>query len=231
MGRLARRLRWWNPAVSSSEPRKGTTVLRSWWLRPCVAVLLVTLLLLVPSVRGETPTYDPRSHIQRPPVKGPTYITASAGAGAVADGDQARPGYSFSVIFRPHRAADFFSGLYAWNTGLVLQVDKQGGGPASIISGDLILRRYLSDMRPVVGGRSFFLGMGVGISHAEWSNQPDAPDGSSDNFSFLVEGGLEWNFDPALVLMGKGQYRLYDRGGHNHSGWSIHLGFGLPFPF
>jgi hypothetical protein len=193
--------------------------------------MLVFLLLMVPAARGDTSAYDPRSRIQRPPVKGPTYITASAGSGQLADGDQPRPGYSFSVIFRPHRAADFFNPLYAWNTGLVLQVDKQGGGPAEIISGDAILRHYLSDMRPVDGGKSFFVGLGAGISHAAWSRQPDAPDGSSDNFSFLAEGGLEWNFDPALVLIGKGQYRLYDRGGHNHSGWSIHLGLGLPFPF
>ena len=110
-------------------------------------------------------------------------------------------------------------------------MDSQGGGPASIISGDVGLRHYLSDMRPVSGGRSFFLGLGLGVSHASWERQPDSPDGSADAFSFLAEGGLEWNLDPALVLIGKGQYRLYDRGGHNHSGWSIHLGFGLPFPF
>ena len=67
--------------------------------------------------------------------------------------------------------------------------------------------------------------------YARVGYQPDQPDGASDGFSFPVEGGLEWNFDAALVLVGKAQYRLYDRGGHNHSGWSLHLGFGLPFPF
>ena len=201
------------------------------WLRPGLAALLLLLFLFIDAAHAETPQYDPRSRIQRPPVKGPTFITASIATGKLADGDQVRPGYSFSVIFQPHRAADFFNALYAWNTGLILQVDKQGGGSATIISGDIILRRYLADMRPVEGGRSFFLGLGAGISHVDWSDQPDTPDGSGDGFSFLVETGLEWNLDPALVLVGKGQYRLYDRGGHNHSGWSLHLGFGLPFPF
>lgn len=175
--------------------------------------------------------FDSGSRLQRPPGKGPTYITASVGAGKVADGDQVRMGHRLAVVFRPHRAADFLHGLYAWNTALVLQAEKQGGGTAEIVSGDLVLRRYLADMRPVDAGRSFFLGLGGGISHVAWNSQPDSPDGSADNFSFLVEAGLEWNFDRALVLVGKGQYRLYDRGGHNHSGWSLHAGFGLPFPF
>ena len=174
---------------------------------------------------------DPRSHLQRPPGLGPTYVTASAGGGSLADGDQPRPGYSLAVVFRPHRAADFHHPLYAWNTGLVLQIDRQGGGPATIISGDAILRRYLADMRPRDAGRAAFLGLGAGISHAKWQDQPDSPDGSADGFSFLLEVGLEWNLDRALVLTGKGQYRLYDRGGHNLSGWSLHGGVGLPFPF
>lgn len=174
---------------------------------------------------------DSRSHLQRPPGLGPTYVTASAGGGSLADGDQLRPGYSLAVVFRPHRAADFHHPLYAWNTGLVLQIDRQGGGPATIISGDAILRRYLADMRPRDAGRAAFLGLGAGISNARWEGRPDRPDGSADGFSFLVEVGLEWNLDRALVLTGKGQYRLYDRGGHDLSGWSLHGGVGLPFPF
>jgi hypothetical protein len=158
-------------------------------------------------------------------------VTFAGGGGALADGDQARPGYSVALVARPHRAADFYNGLYAWNTGLVLQVDRQGGGPATIISGDLILRRYLADMRPFSGGKAAFFGMGVGLSHVEWSHREDRPDGATDNFSFLAELGFEWNLDPALVLVGKGQYRLYNRGGIDHSGWSVHLGAGLPWPF
>ena len=201
--------------------------------RPAAAPVLATFVLLVfvLPARAANDGLDPQSRLQRPPGKGPTYITASLGAGKVADGDQVRMGHRLAVVFRPHRAADFLHGLYAWNTALVLQAEKQGGGTAEIVSGDLVLRRYLADMRPVDAGRSFFLGLGGGISHVAWNSQPDSPDGSADNFSFLVEAGLEWNFDRALVLVGKGQYRLYDRGGHNHSGWSMHAGFGLPFPF
>jgi len=179
--------------------------------------------------------YDPNSRIQRPPGKGPTYVMVAAGGGNLADGDQVRPGYSITMVFRPHRAADFYNGLYAWNTALVLQVDKQGGGPAGILSGDMVLRHYLSDMRPFAGGRSVFFGLGAGISHVDWttpaSNGQAGSSGSADGFSFLTELGMEWNLDPALVLVGKGQYRLYNRGGHDHSGWSVHLGAGIPFPF
>jgi opacity protein-like surface antigen len=197
---------------------------------PALVAMILLAAALAPAAADAADT-DPRSRLQRPPGKGPTYITASLGAGKLADGDQVRMGHRVAVVFRPHRAADFLHGLYAANMGLVLQAEKQGGGTAEIASGDLVLRRYLGDMRPVDAGRAVFLGLGAGISHVAWRDQPDSADGSADNFSFLVEAGLEWNFDRTLVLVGKGQYRLYDRGGHNHSGWSLHAGFGLPFPF
>jgi len=203
------------------------------WLRPLVAGILLLLWLLF--AQGRTARadggLDPSSRLQRPPGQGPAFVTASGASGQLRDGDQARPGYSLAVVFRPHRAADFHHPLYAWNTGLVLQLDRQGGGPAKLVSGDLILRRYLADMRPLDAGRAAFVGLGAGISHASWSGRAGSPGGSSDGFSFLLEVGLEWNLDRALVLTGKGQYRLYDRGGHDLSGWSVHGGVGLPFPF
>jgi len=199
-------------------------------VRPGLAGLLLLLWLLCGQSRAGAPRYDPLSRIQRPPVAGVAYVTAAGATGQIADGDQLRPGYSFSVIFRPHRAADFYHPLYAWNTALVLQVDKQGGGPASILSADVGLRHYLADMRPLAAHRAVFLGFGAGISHVEWEPRRGAA-GAADNISFLAEVGLEWNLDPALVLVGKGQYRLYHRGGHDHSGWSLHAGAGFPLPF
>ncbi|MBD3222767.1 hypothetical protein GF314_16170 [bacterium] len=176
------------------------------------------------------------SHVQRPHGQGIAYLVVTGGGGQLADGDQPRPGYTISAVLRPHRAADFYHLLYAWNTALVLQVDKQGGGPARILSGDLILRHYLSDMRANDGGRAFFFGLGAGLSHADWrtpaaSAQGSPTVGSADAPTFLAEFGLEWNLDPALVLMGKGQYRLYDRDGHDLSGWTLQAGAGLPLPF
>ncbi len=205
---------------------------------PLAAVVLLGGLVAPAAADGDpdagtapVPGGAPFVRLQRPPGPGPAYVTACGGGGSLADGDQARPGYSLAVVFRPHRAADFHHPLYAWNTGLVLQIDRQGGGPATLISGDAILRRYLADMRPADAGRAAFVGLGAGISHASWSDQPDSADGSADGFSFLVEVGVEWNLDRALVLTGKGQYRLYDRGGHDLSGWSLHGGVGLPLPF
>lgn len=202
---------------------------------PRLSIVFTGALILLASTALATDD-DPASHIQRPPGKGPTYVVATAGGGALADGDQPRPGYTVSAVLRPPRAADFANALYAWNTALVLQVDKQGGGPATIISGDLIMRHYLGDMRQPDAGRAWFVGMGAGISHARWEvfsgDDDQAPvGGAADAFTFLVEAGLEWNLDPALVLVGKAQYRLYDRGGHDLSGWTLQGGLGLPFPF
>jgi len=199
-----------------------------------LAIVAVSLLVVfLSSAPGAS--YDPMSHVQRPPGKGPTYVTATGGVGQLADGDEMRRGYTLAAVMRPHRAADFHNPFYAWNMALVLQIDKQGGGPATILSADAIMRRYLADMRGLEGGRALFVGLGAGLSHASWST-PGAVDepatgGSADAFTFLVELGLEWNLDPALVLVNKGQYRLYDRGGHDLSGWTLQIGIGLPFPF
>ena len=194
------------------------------------------LLLVVSGPDAAARDLDPDSRIERPHGRGVAYVAVSGGTGQLADGDQIRPGYAVAMILRPHRAADFHNALYAYNTALVLQVDKQGGGPATILSGDVILRHYLADMRDRDAHRAFFVGLGAGISHADWTEPATEPGeaarpGAADAFTFLAEAGLEWNLDRALVLVGKGQYRLYDRGGHDLSGWSLQAGLGLPLPF
>lgn len=203
--------------------------------RAALSGCLLTMLLAMALPAGAG-SYDPASHIQRPHGPGVGYVVATGGGGRLADGDQPRPGYTVAVILRPHRAADFYNALYAWNTSLVLQVDKQGGGPATILSADVILRHYLQDMRSRDGGRSLFVGLGAGLSHADWVTPASGPmllptRGSADAPTFLAEAGMEWNLDPALVLIGKGQYRLYDRDGHDLSGWTLQAGAGLPLPF
>lgn len=198
-----------------------------------IVLAISLLLLLAPSASAGS--YDASSHVQRPPGTGPTYVTATGGVGQLADGDGMRRGYTLAAVMRPHRAADFHNPFFAWNMALVLQIDKQGGGPATIVSGDAVMRRYLADMRGLEGGRAVFIGLGAGISHASWTTAgadgEPATGGSTDAFTFLAEFGLEWNLDPALVLVGKGQYRLHDRGGHDLSGWTLQMGVGLPFPF
>lgn len=204
---------------------------RRRWLRPGLAALIVLVWLLAGHGRTETERYDPHSRIQRPFGQGAAYFTAAAALGQLREAEGVQSGYCLAAVLRPHRAADFYDALYAWNTALVLQVDKQGDQTASILSGDLVLRRYLGDMRPAGAGRAVFLGLGAGISHVAWAARDGAAGGSADAFAFLAEAGLEWNLNPALVLLGKGQYRLYDRGGHDHSGWSVHVGAGVPLPF
>lgn len=217
------------PDGAALAPGKAGSVDTRHWLRPGLAGLLLLMWLLIGHGRAETARQDPHSRIQRPHGHGVTLVTAAAALGQLNDGDGMSPGYSFSVVFRPHRAADFQPAFYAWNTALVLQVDRQGDDAASILSADIVARRYLGDMRPMNARRAVFVGLGGGISHVKHGGREAAPGGSAENFSFLTEVGLEWNLVSSLVLVGKGQYRLYDRDGRDHSGWSMHLGAGLPF--
>ncbi len=218
-------------AAAATAPQKGCFVDQRRWLRPSVGCLLFLLWLLSGQSRAETDRYDPRSRIQRPHGTGVAYLAAAAALGQLGEGQGVEPGYSVAVIFRPHRAADFHHALFAWNTALVLQVDRQGDDGAATVSGDLIARRYFGDMRAAAAGRAMFAGLGAGISRAEWGAGQEAGAGTASDLSFLLEAGLEWNLNPALVLVGKGQYRLLDRDGRNHSGWSLHLGAGVPLPF
>lgn len=204
--------------------------------RRALQTVLILSLLATLCVAGPAGAYDPDSRIERPFGKGCSYVMVTAGGGSLNDGDQARTGYTVAAVMRPHRAADFFPQFFAWNNALVLQVNKEGGGPASLLSADAVVRHYLGQMRGNDDGRALFVGLGTGLSEAKWAREVTEPGvdpghGTETAFSFLIEFGLEWNLDPALVLVGKGQYRLYNRGGHDLSGWSLQAGAGLPLPF
>ncbi len=133
-------------------------------------------------------------------------------------------GYSLGVLLRPLRAAELVDSCYAWNTGLLLQVDVQGGGGGQkIVSGDLVLRRYLRDMRTDPGGHSAFLGLGVRPEPAL-----ARPGAGGDGFSLLAEIGLEHEIKWSLVVSLGAQYRLYRISGRDDTVWSLEAGVALP---
>jgi hypothetical protein len=132
-------------------------------------------------------------------------------------------GHGLGFLLRPLRASDLINSCYAWNTGLLLQVDVQGGGDGrKIVSGDLVLRRYLRDMRTEPGGHSAYLGLGVGLSRL------NAPDVGGSGFSLLTEVGLEHEIKWSLVVSLGAQYRLYRISGHDDPAWSLEAGVALP---
>jgi hypothetical protein len=164
------------------------------------------------------------SHIGRPLHRGPAYVFAS-GAFSGLSGTTGT-GYALGVLLRPLRAAELIDSCYAGNTGVILQVDVQGGSEGrKLVSGDLVLRRYLRDMRSEPGGHSPYLGLGFGLSALT------APVGGGDGFSLLLEAGLEREVMWSLVVSGGAQYRLYRIAGQDDPAWSLEAGVALPMSF
>jgi len=186
--------------------------------RRCAA-MLATVVALISTTTAATA----ESHIGRPLHRGPAYVWAAGAYGGLPGVGGTGSGYSLGLLLRPLRAAELINSCYAWNTGLLLQVDVQGGGAGQkIVSGDLVLRRYLRDMRTEAGGHSAFLGVGVGLSEL-------SADGiGGDGFSVLAEVGLEHEIKWSLVVSLGAQYRLYRISGHDDSAWSLEAGVALP---
>jgi len=199
--------------------------------RMCRVAGLVLLVGVVAVARaddgGERPAW---SRLGRPVERAPVLLTGALNTGGLFAHEQLQPGYTVGVLMRPARAAELLGGLYARNVGLVLRVDVHGAGTQRrTISGDLVFRRYLSDMRPVRAGRSLFWGLGVGVTEAR-APLPTGKGHTSNGFSFLGEVGLETAPKAGLVLLLAAQYRHYQHDGFDYAGWSCRAGLGIPFP-
>lgn len=186
--------------------------------------LLLCLLHAMLAWSGVASTCHAESHIDRPVQRGPSYVFAGGGFGALPGGSGT--GYTLGLLLRPLRASDLVPASFAWNTGLLLGVDVQSAGAGTkLVSGDLVLRHYLRDMRVEPGGRSGYLGVGVGLSTLS------APAGGGNGFSVLLQVGLEREVKWKLVVLLGAQYRLYRIAGQDDGTWSAKAGLALPVSF
>jgi hypothetical protein len=184
------------------------------------------MLLIAAGVIAATTAASAESHIGRPLQHGSSYVLVSGAYGGLPSASGTGLGYGIGLLMRPLRAAEFSNSCYAWNTGLLLQVDAQNGGDGrKLVSGDIVLRRYRQDMRTEPGGHSAYLGLGIGLSSLS------APEGGGDGFSLLAEAGLEHAIKWSLVVSLGAQYRLYRIAGNDDSAWSLEVGAALPFSF
>jgi hypothetical protein len=183
----------------------------------------LTVLLLAATSMAAATTTAAESHIGRPLHPGPAYVWVSGAFGGLPGAGGTGMGHGLGILLRPLRASDLINSCYAWNTGLLLQVDVQGGGDGrKIVSGDVVLRRYLRNMRIEPGGHSAYLGLGFGLSRLS------APAVGGSGFSILTEVGLEHEIKWSLVVSLGAQYRLYRISGHDDPAWSFEAGVALP---
>jgi hypothetical protein len=200
---------------------------------PPSACLLAALVLLTvgaclpgtaTNCRADSP---PGSRIDRPPERGPVFVAVFASVGGTMEYDPLRWGGGVNFIFRPLAAADFINFLYRWNTAMVLQAEYRSvSGDRDLLSADFILRRYEDDMRPVRGGGSSFWGLGVGATQATYIG--DSTSAAPRGFSGLLEVGHEWNNEHGVLLFADFQFRFFNHGGLDYTGWSVHCGAGMP---
>lgn len=174
---------------------------------------------------------QPRSLLDRPLERGAIFLVGTASVGGTKDYDSFQHGYGLTLLFRPLAAADFLGPLYDWNTALVLQAEyRPVASKRRLLAGDLILRRYWRDMRRQARGASFFVGFGAGGAEITFPTSGGAS-GSDTWYSLIAELGYEHSPRDNWVFVVKGQWRNYQNNNRDYSGWSAHLGIGVPIPW
>ena len=171
----------------------------------------------------------PRSHLSAP-YDPATFLGIYGQVGGGLSYDQGQMGGGAFIMFRPARAAEFLPFLYDWNCSLLLQADWQRVAPESRLkSADLVMRRYLGEMRGSGRKVAPFLGFGVGASSA--LKAPGQSPRQDKYWSWLVEAGQEWNMDGRYLVFFKLQFRRFSRPDFPFSTWSAAAGVALPTPW
>jgi len=119
-----------------------------------VCGLILASLLVSTVALGQYNSGHSSSRLENPrgvlnqPFDSPIFLGAYGQLGGGLDHDQGQLGYGAFFMFRPGSASNFFRFLHDWNSSLVLQADYQKvSADSRILSGDLIIRHYLKDMR------------------------------------------------------------------------------------
>jgi len=171
----------------------------------------------------------PRSRLGRP-FDAPIYLSVYGSIGGGFKFEHGKPGYGGALVFRPGCAANFLDFLYDLNTAMVLQADYQKVAERErILSGDLVLRHYLRDVRDPATDRTPFVGVGIGGSEILL---PVADGGGTEKYwSWLLEAGAERTLDRKYLFFVKVQFRRYSHGAYDYSTWSASIGAGIPVPW
>ena len=171
----------------------------------------------------------PHSHLGSP-FQSPIFVTGhvALAAGGVVDGLQTGAGATF--LFHPGEADHFLDFLHGWNSSLVLQAEYHHvNADQRILSGDMIIRRYLDEFSVPTPRKATFVGLGIGAS--EVTLVPPDGSGFETGWEFIAEAGQEWNLRPNFLAYWQLQYRSYEYHGHDFSHWSLKLGAGIPWPW
>lgn len=196
-------------------------------------LLMLVLTLLVGTGAQATLDNDrlsvPGSHLGGSP-DSPIFVGLFGQVGGTSEYGTGEFGGGATFVFRPGAADRFLPFLYRWNTSFVLQGDYQNIGPEqTLLSADVIFRRYIDDMRAPDAPGSFFWGLGMGASRAELPL--GAGTSRIKNWSGLLEVGREWTIQKRYLVWVRGQYRYFEKSGFDYSGWTIQAGAGIPWPF
>lgn len=133
-------------------------------------------------------------------------------------------------LFHPRESGRFLDFLNGRNAALVLQAEyHRVNSDQRILSGGMIIRRYLREFTMPPPRLAHFVGLGVGVSEVVLA--PPYGNGLEKGWEFLAEGGQEWTPRNNFLAYWQLQYRSYRYHGHDFSHWSLKLGVGIPWPW
>ncbi len=194
-----------------------------------ISWLVIVLLCGSLSARaGDNPRLSMPGSNLGPSVDSPMFLGLYGQFGLGIEFDGSQPGYGAIFEFRPGSAADILPFLYRWNSSFILQADflKLSDNDESILSADVIFRKYFKDMRPNQALGSFFVGAGMGASKANYSAEKRVK-----YWSWLGEVGFERTLKERYLFWVKAQYRYFDHYDFNYTNYSLQVGAGIPIPW
>ncbi len=205
-------------------PRRSVAFSRPW------RVLALSLALVAAARPATAAGPEPLSSLRLPDRPSPAYVTAAATVGGTLAHDWLRGGAAVGVLFRPDAAAQFFGPLHDWGTGLALQGEwRSVDRGRRLFALTATLRRYLRVPRAGEPGVSPFVGVGFG--GAEGTTPAAADSAGARAWLALAEAGWESSPDGRALFFLKAQWHLWRKGDLDYSGWSFHLGAGVPIPW
>jgi hypothetical protein len=171
----------------------------------------------------------PHSNLDNP-FQAPVFLAGhvALAAGGVAEGFQKGGGAVF--LFRPGASDRFLDFLYGLNASMVLQAEYHRVNDLQrVLSGDMIVRRYVEDFSAPAPRKSFFYGLGIGASEVTLTAEDGG--GLEIGLGIVAEAGQEWNLQRSMLAYWQIQYRSYRNKGHDLSHWSFKVGAGIPLPW
>ena len=184
----------------TNSTRYGRGPVQGHWIAGWVVLFLAVVAGGPSGAQSGNPRLArPHSHLGSP-FQSPVFVTGHVAVGAGGVMESLQNGVGAMFLFRPCEADRFMDFLNGWNSSLVLQAEyHRVNSDQRILSGDMIIRRYIRDFTLTTPSKATFVGVGIGAS--EVTLVPPDGRGFEIGWEYVFEGGQEWNLRENFLII------------------------------